>query len=210
MIVGVVGNEKQDGLGKDVKPEVYKSHLQDAQSEMTFVMRTAVDPRSLVDAVRSEIRAMDKDLPPFDIKTMNDLLYASVARERFTMLLLAIFAGLALVLAGIGIYGVINYSVARRTHEIGIRMALGADSKAVLRLVVGQGLKLAVAGVAIGLGAALALTRLMSSLLFGVSAIDPLTFTGVSLILITVAVVACSIPARRATKVDPMEALRYE
>ncbi len=210
VIVGVVGNEKQDGLGKDVKPEVYKSHLQDAQSEMTFVMRTAVEPRSLVDAVRSEIRAMDKDLPPFDIKTMNDLLYASVARERFTMLLLAIFAGLALALAGIGIYGVINYSVARRTHEIGIRMALGADSKAVLRLVVGQGLKLAVAGVAIGLGAALALTRLMSSLLFGVSAIDPLTFAGVSLILITVAVVACSIPARRATKVDPMEALRYE
>jgi putative ABC transport system permease protein len=153
---------------------------------------------------------MDKDLPPFAIKTMNDLLYESVARERFTMLLLAIFAGLALVLAGIGIYGVINYSVARRTHEIGIRMALGADSKAVLRLVVRQGLKLAVAGVAIGLGAALALTRLMSSLLFGVSAIDPLTFTGVSLILITVAVVACSIPARRATKVDPMEALRYE
>ncbi|HST20858.1 MAG TPA: ABC transporter permease, partial [Blastocatellia bacterium] len=210
VIVGVVGNEKQDSLGKDVKPEVYKSHLQDAQSEMTFVMRTAVDPRSLVDAVRSEIRAMDKDLPPFDIKTMNDLLYTSVARERFTMLLLAIFAGLALVLAGIGIYGVINYSVARRTHEIGIRMALGADSKAVLRLVVGQGLKLAVAGVAIGLGAALALTRLMSSLLFGVSAIDPLTFTGVSLILITIAVVACSIPARRATKVDPIEALRYE
>ncbi|HKS43056.1 MAG TPA: ABC transporter permease, partial [Blastocatellia bacterium] len=210
VIVGVVGNEKQDSLGKDVKPEVYKSHLQDAQSEMTLVMRTAVDPRSLVDAVRSEIRAMDKDLPPFDIKTMNDLLYTSVARERFTMLLLAIFAGLALVLAGIGIYGVINYSVARRTREIGIRMALGADSKAVLRLVVGQGLKLAVAGVAIGIFAALALTRLMSSLLFGVSAIDPLTFTGVSLILITVAVVACSIPARRATKVDPMEALRYE
>ena len=210
VIVGVVGDEKQDGLGKEVRPEVYKSHLQDAQSEMTFVMRTAVDPRSLVDAARSEIRAMDKDLPPFDIKTMNDLLYASVARERFTMLLLAIFAGLALVLAGIGIYGVINYSVARRTHEIGIRMALGADSKAVLRLVVGQGLRLAAAGVAIGLGAALALTRLMSSLLFGVSAIDPLTFTGVSLILITVAVVACSIPARRATKVDPMEALRYE
>ncbi len=210
VIVGVVGNEKQDGLGKDVKPEVYKSHLQDAQSEMTFILRTAVDPRSLVDAVRSEIRAMDKDLPPFDIKTMNDLLYESVARERFTMLLLAIFAGLALALAGIGIYGVINYSVARRTHEIGIRMALGADSKAVLRLVVGQGLRLAVAGVAIGLGAALALTRLMSSLLFGVSAIDPLTFAGVSLILITVAVVACSIPARRATKVDPMEALRYE
>jgi predicted permease len=210
IIIGVVGNEKQDSLGKEVRPEIYKSHLQDAQSEMTFVMRTATDPRSLVGAARSEIRAMDKDLPPFAIKTMNDVLYESVARERFTMLLLAIFAGLALLLAGIGIYGVINYSVTRRTREIGIRMALGADSKAVMKQVIGQGLKLAVAGVAIGLGAAWALTRLMASLLFGVSAIDPITFAGVSLILIAVALIACCIPALRATKVDPMEALRYE
>ena len=209
-IVGVVKDEKQDGLGKEVRPEIYQSILQNGQSEMTMVVRTAGDPRQLVAAVREEIRRLDKDLPPFDVKTMNDMLYESVARERFTTLLLTIFGAMALLLASVGIYGVMSYSVTQRTHEIGVRMALGAGSADVLRLVVGQGMKLAVIGVLIGLIAAFALTRLMSGLLYDVSATDAITFAAISLLLASVALVACYIPARRAMRVDPMIALRYE
>ncbi|MGB8507369.1 MAG: FtsX-like permease family protein, partial [Pyrinomonadaceae bacterium] len=152
----------------------------------------------------------DKDQPVADVRTMDALLASSVARQRFNTLLLGVFALVALLLAAVGIFGVMNYSVAQRTHEIGIRIALGARGGDVLKMVVGQGMLLIVIGVALGLGISLALTRVMSSLLYGVSATDPLTFAGVALLLMVVAFVACFIPARRATRVDPMVALRHE
>ena len=209
-IVGVVSNEKQDSLSADPKPEAYKSQLQETSSGMTLVVRTAGDPRPLIGAVREEIRALDKDLPPYNIKTMSDVLYESLARERFTTLLLMVFAGLALVLASVGIYGVMSYSVTQRTHEIGICMALGARTQDIFKEVVGHALRLTVLGVVIGLAGAFAGTRLMAGLLFGVSATDPLTFVAISVFLTGVALGACFVPARRATKVDPMVALRYE
>jgi putative ABC transport system permease protein len=211
-IVGVVRNEKQDSLSADPVPEAYRSYRQEAQffSDMTLVVRTSVDPRSLVGAVREEIRALDRDLPPYDIRTANDLIYESLARQRFTMLLLVILGGLALLLASVGIYGVMSYSVTQRTHEIGIRMALGARTQDIFKEVVGHALRLTALGVVIGLAGALAGTRLIASLLFGVSATDPLTFVAISVVLTGVALGACFVPARRATKVDPMIALRYE
>lgn len=209
-IVGVVRNEKQDSLSAEPKAEAYKSQLQETSSQMTIVVRTAGDPRALAGALRQEIRALDKDLPPYNIKTVNDLLYESLARERFTTLLLIVFAGLALVLASVGIYGVMSYSVTQRTHEIGIRMALGAQTRDIFTEVVGQALRLAGVGVAIGLAAAFALTRLMATLLYGVSTTDPLTFTLIAILLAGISLLASYIPARRATRVDPMVALRYE
>ena len=209
-IVGVVRNEKQDSLSADSKPEAYKSQLQETQSGMTLAVRTATDPGSLVGAVREEIRALDKDLPPYDIKTMNDLLYDSLSRERFTTLLMMVFALLALVLASVGIYGVMSYAVTQRTQEIGIRMALGAQTRDIFRQVVGQAMRLAGIGVVLGLGSAFALTRLIASLLYDVSTTDPLTFALIAVLLSGVSLVASYIPARRATKVDPMVALRYE
>lgn len=209
-IVGVVRNEKQDSLSADPKPEAYKSQLQEASSGMTLVVRTTGDPRPLIAAVREEIRALDKDLPPYNIKTMSDVLFESLARERFTTLLLMVFAGLALVLASIGIYGVMSYSVTQRTHEIGIRLAIGAQTRDIFRQVVGQALRLAGIGVAVGLAGAFALTRLMASLLYGVSTTDPLTFALIAVLLAGVSLLASYIPARRATRVDPMIALRYE
>jgi putative ABC transport system permease protein len=209
-IIGVVGNEKQDGLNAAVKPEIYQSHLQSEQNQMAFVVRTTADPMALAGAVRSEIRALDQKLPLYDIKTMSGVINESLIRERFIMFLLVGFALLALTLAALGIYGVMAYSVAQRIKEIGIRLALGAQKGDVLRLIIGRGMGLALTGTAIGLGAAFGLTRLMSSLLFEVSATDPLAFTGVATALLLVALLACYIPARRATKVDPMVALRYE
>jgi predicted permease len=209
-IVGVVRNEKQDSMSADPRPEAYKSQLQETQSTMTLVVRTGVDPRSLVGTVRDQIRALDKDLPPYEVQTMNDLLYESMARERFTMMLLVVFAALALTLASIGIYGVMSYAVTQRTQEIGIRMALGAQTRDIFKQVVGQAMQLAGIGVALGLTAAFGLTRLMESLLYGVSTTDPLTFGLIAILLSGVSLVASYIPARRATKVDAMVALRYE
>ena len=165
---------------------------------------------SLASAVRKAVGEIDKDQPVSNIRTMETILADSIARQRFSMLLLAIFASVALVLAAVGIYGVMSYSVAQRTHEIGIRMALGAQTSAVLKLALGYGFKLVLAGIAIGFIAALVLTRVMSTLLFGVTATDPTTFALISLLLIGVAAIASYIPARRATRVNPIIALRYE
>ncbi len=195
----------------DPRPQAYLTYRQAGFfAPRDLVVKTEVDPASLAATVRKTVWEIDKDQPVSNIRTMEDILLDSIARQRFSMLLLAIFAGVALILAAVGIYGVMSYSVAQRTHEIGIRMALGAQTGTVLRLAVGYGLKLVVAGIVIGLIAAFALTRVMATLLFGVTATDPATFTLISLLLICVAAIASYIPARRATKVDPIIALRYE
>jgi putative ABC transport system permease protein len=172
--------------------------------------RTSGTPAALAPSVRGAVLSIDPDQPVFNIKTMDDILAASVATRRISMLLLSGFAGLALLLAALGVYGLISYSIAQRTHEIGLRMALGATGRDVLKLVLRQGMSLVLVGVTLGLASAFALTRVMSSLLYEVSASDPVTFIGVALLLIAVALVACLIPARRAMKVDPMVALHYE
>jgi putative ABC transport system permease protein len=177
---------------------------------MTLAVRTTSDPASVITAVRNEILAVDKDQPVASVRTMNEVISASVAPQRLSTMMLGIFAGVALILAAVGIYGVMAYSVSQRTHEIGIRMALGAQRSDVLRMIIKEGMTLALIGVAIGLLAAFALTRVMSNLLYDVSVTDPVTFIGLSLLLAGVALLACGIPARKATKVDPMVALRYE
>jgi putative ABC transport system permease protein len=210
-IVGIVGDVKHVTLEKESGPESYFSYQQIPNSYMTLVARSQSDnPASLAPGLRQAVEQVDKDQPLSDVRTMEQLLAASLARRRFNMLLLGLFSALALALAAVGIFGVMNYSVTQRTHEIGIRMALGAQSSDVLRMVVGQGMTLALIGVAIGLVAAFALTRLMSSLLYGVTPTDPLTYFAVALTLSAVALLASFIPARRATRVDPIEALRYE
>ncbi|MGB7925761.1 MAG: ABC transporter permease [Pyrinomonadaceae bacterium] len=210
-IVGVAKDVRQFELNADPKPQMYLPYSQaDFFAPRHLVVSTDVEPLSMAATVRSTVWAIDKDQPVSNITTMEDILSESVARQRFSMLLLGIFAAVALVLAAVGIYGVMSYSVAQRTHEFGIRMALGAQGRDVLKLAVGEGLKLVMIGVVIGLVAAFILTRVMSSLLFGVSATDPTTFIIISLALVSVALLASYIPARRATKVDPMVALRYE
>jgi putative ABC transport system permease protein len=210
-VVGVVKDVRQFELTADPKPQMYISYRQAGFfAPRDLVVKTDVDPASMAATVRKAVWDIDKDQPVSNIRTMEEILSESIARQRFSMLLLAIFAGVALVLAGVGIYGVMSYSVAQRTHEIGIRMALGAQTGAVLKLAVGYGMKLVIAGIVVGLIAAFALTRLMATLLFGVTATDPATFTLISLLLIAVAALASYIPARRATRVNPIIALRYE
>jgi putative ABC transport system permease protein len=177
---------------------------------MSLVVRTSVDPKTMIAAVRNEIQSVDKDQAVYNITTLDQLLADSISLRRFSMILLIIFAALALTLAGVGIYGVISYSVTQRTHEIGVRMALGASRRDIIKLVVGQGMTLTLAGVAAGLAASFALTRVLESLLFAVSETDLATFILIPAILTGVALAACAVPARRATKVDPMVALRYE
>jgi putative ABC transport system permease protein len=201
---------KQYGLAQEGREQAYFPYLQRPNSRMYLAVKTQMDPLSLANAVRGEVLALDPDQPVYDVKSMEQLASTSLAERRLNMLLLAGFAVIALVLAAVGIYGVMSYSVAQRTHEMGIRMALGARQRNVLSLVVRQGMTLALIGVAAGLAGAFALTRLMTSLLYGVSTTDPLTFAVISLILTGVALAACLVPARRATKVDPMVALRYE
>ncbi len=209
-VVGIVGNVKHDRLNSEPKPELFFAYRQYPRNFMTLVVRASSDPANLSAAVRDQVLAIDKDQPVFDIKTMDERTSKSVAESRFVMILLALFSALALVLAAVGVYGVMSYAVSQRTHEIGIRLALGAQTRDVLKMVVGQGLRLTLAGVAAGVVGAVALTRLMESLLFEVSATDWLTFVVVALLLTGVALVACFVPARRATRVDPMVALRYE
>jgi putative ABC transport system permease protein len=210
-VIGVVKDVRQVELVSDPKPQMYLSYEQaDFFEPNDLVVSTNVEPLSLAATVRGAVWEIDKDQPVSNIRTMEAILSESIARQRFSMLLLGIFATVALVMAAVGIYGVMSYSVAQRTREFGIRMALGAQKSDVLKLAVGGGLKLVLTGVLIGLVAAFILTRVMSSLLFGVSATDPATFITISLVLVSVALLASYIPARRATKVDPLVALRYE
>ena len=207
----VVKDVRQFELAAEPRPQMYLTYRQAGFFPADdLVVKTDVNPASLAATVRKTVWEIDKDQPVSDIRTMDEILGESIARQRFSMLLLAIFAGVAMVLAGVGIYGVMSYSVAQRTNEIGIRLALGAQKRDVLLMVVKHGSKLILIGVAIGLAAAFALTRLIASLLFGVTAKDPLTFAAVAVLLAIVALLACYVPALRATKVDPMDALRCE
>jgi putative ABC transport system permease protein len=216
-IVGVVRDVRNYGLAEEVKPECYLPFLQNAPdylagsaSWMVMVVRTESDPLGYVGAIKGALHKIDPDQPIASIRPMTAYLAQSVAQRRFNMLLLAVFAGLALVLAAVGIYGVISYSVAQREREVGIRMALGAQTGDVLGLIVRQGMRPALFGLLAGIFAAAAMTRFMRSLLFQVSAIDPLVFAAVALVLALVAAIACVIPARRATRLDPVIALRSE
>jgi putative ABC transport system permease protein len=209
-VVGVVGDVRQYGLASAPGPEVYVPLAQSPLGSINFVVRTAVDPSTVVGAIRQEMGEMDKNLPFYGVKTFNQYLGEGFALPRFLTLLLGLFAALALALAAIGLYGLVSYSASQRTHEIGIRIALGADRRNVLRLVVGQGLKLALMGTVIGIAGAVALTRFLSSLLYDVKPTDPPTLIAVSLLLTGTTLMASYIPARRATKVDPLVALRHE
>jgi putative ABC transport system permease protein len=208
-IVGVVGDVRHN-LDEDPKPEIYFPEAQDASRSMVLVARADADPLSLAPAVRAQVQALDRDLPVYNVRTMDQVRAESIFRQRFSVVLLGIFAALALALASVGLYGVISYTVTQRTHEIGVRMALGAQGGDVLRMVVRQGMAHVAVGVGAGLAGSLLLTRVMAGLLYGVSATDPATFAGVSLLLAAVALAACLVPARRAAKVDPIKALRYE
>jgi predicted permease len=209
-VVGVVGRIKQDTLDSDSRIALYIPHSQYISRLLNIVLRTTVDPGALTSAVGHELHEVDRDLPLYGAVSMDQRVGESLSRRRFTAVLLAMFAGFALALATIGIYGVMAYLVTQGTREIGIRMALGANQRTVLKLVVKQGMTLAVGGVIIGLIAALAFSRLVSGLLFGVKSTDPLTFAGIAILLTIVALFASYIPARRAARIDPMVCLRSE
>jgi putative ABC transport system permease protein len=213
-VVGVVGDTKQYSLGEEPSPSMYLPYAQAPDpflmQDITLVLRTGADPLSLVTAARRAVQGVDPDLPVFDVATVDQLVYRSVSAPRFNTTLLGVFAALALALAAVGIYGVMSYAVVQRTHEIGVRVALGAGASDILRQVVRQGMLPAVVGIATGTAGAWAVTRFLSSLLFGIRPTDPMTFTLVPVLLAAVALVACLLPARRATKVDPVVALRYE
>lgn len=209
-VVGIVSDVSQYALDKKPPMQIYLPHSQFPTSFNSIVVKTEGDPRAMVNQVRREILAVDKDQAVFNVTTLDQLRGESMSIRSFFMLLLLVFAGLALALAAVGIYGVMSYVASQRTHEIGIRMALGAQARDVLKLLIGNGMALTLIGVVAGLAGAFAVTRLMAGLLFGVTATDALTFITVSAGLLAVALLACYIPARRATKVDPLEALRYE
>jgi len=206
----VVSDIRYTGLDGEIEQAVYLSYRQLPRPGMALVLRGAVEPSSLAPTLRNAVREIDPALPVYDVMTMNERLSNSVAARRFNLLLLGGFAALALLLAGVGVYGVISYVVTQRTHEVGVRMALGAQSADVVRLFIKQGMAMVIFGVALGLIGAFALTRLMKSLLFNVSAIDPLTFVCVALLLSLVALAACYLPARRASRIDPLASLRRE
>jgi putative ABC transport system permease protein len=210
-IVGVVGHVKNYGVDEESRVEVYLPYAQSpAGSTPTILLRTGGDPGALAPGLRQALKAADPLVPAYEIRTLADVVSEGTAQRRLAVLLISVFAGLALLLAAIGIYGVMSYAVAQRTPEIGIRMALGAERDHILRMVLRHGALMATTGVAVGLVAALALARLLTTLLFQTSATDPPTFSAVPVLLLGVAALACYVPARRATRVDPLVALRYE
>jgi putative ABC transport system permease protein len=210
-VVGVVGRVKMEGLSQDSnRVQGYFPFWQLPFNGMTVIVKATGDPNQLIASAREQVKQLDPDQPIYNIKTMDEIRSESVAGERLNLTLFSIFAGIALVLAVVGIYGVMSYTVTQRTHEIGIRMAIGAQQRDVFKMVLGQGMMLALIGIAIGLVGAFALTRLMASMLFGVTATDPATFAAIAVLLTAVALMACYLPGRRATKVDPVISLRYE
>jgi putative ABC transport system permease protein len=209
-VVGIVGDEQTGSLIDDKSPGVYVTFDQSPTNDVNMVLRGSVDPRTLTSAINAAVHAVDKDQAVADLQTLEQIKSGTVSSDRMQTMLLAIFAALALLLAAIGIYGVISYSVTQRTHELGIRAALGASRGSLLGMVIRRGMRLTLMGLAIGAAGALALTRLLGSLLFGISPRDPVTLVVVAAVLSSVALLACYIPARRAAGVDPMVALRYE
>jgi putative ABC transport system permease protein len=209
-IVGIVGDVRDDSLGQDPRPMVYVPYTQAPFWGANVVVKSTLSPSSVAATIRQEVQKMDKDLPVTDVAMMSDALEASVAQPRFRTFLLGLFAAMALVLAATGIFGVISYSVSRRTNEIGIRVALGASRSTILRMILRETLTLTFVGMAVGIPCALAASRLLGHMLFGVSANDPATLAVVALVLAVVASLAGFVPARRAMRVDPIVALRYE
>jgi len=209
-VVGVVGNIKSDGFDQPDQPHLYHPLFQNPTYTMAIYLRTDVAPSTITQSLREQVRTLDRDLPVFGDTTLANVAAESMSRRRFAMQVVGLFGVLALLLAAVGIYGVIAYSVTQRTREIGIRVALGASKTAILGWVLKQGMMLTIAGVVIGLVGAYALTRLLRSLLFGVGPADILTYGALAALLTLVALIACYVPARRATKVDPLVALRYE
>jgi putative ABC transport system permease protein len=209
-IVGIVGDVRDAALSRKPGPMMYVPFAQAPLYGGEVVVRTSLSASSVAAGIRRAVRSIDKNLPVTDIESLDDALGRSISQERFRTFLLGSFSAIALVLAAVGIFGVVSYSTSQRTHEIGIRIALGAGRREVLQLILGQGTKLALFGLGIGLVAAFLLTRVMSGLLYSVSATDPMTFASVAVILLAVALTACYIPARRAMRVDPVVALRYE
>jgi predicted permease len=208
-IVGLVGDMRHRGLDQDVKPEMYIAHAQTPYRNMILTVRSAQDPRSLTASIRREISGLDPDLPAANVRTLEQVTSDSIAPRRLSVSLITVFAGVALVLASVGIYGVMSFLVVQRTHEIGVRMALGAQRRDVFKLVIGRAAKLVAIGSAIGLVLAFVSSRALSSMLYNVAALDPSTFALVTLALALVALLASYIPARRATKADPMIALGH-
>jgi putative ABC transport system permease protein len=209
-IVGVVADARYGRIEEAIEPDVYVSSLQPTDPTYTLILRSSVDPAAITAAVRREALALDRNVPITGVQTMKERAAEVTSRTRFIAVSLGLFAAIALALAGIGVYGVMSYNVSARTREIGVRMALGAQASDALKLVAAQGMKLVLIGIAFGVGAAYALTRLIKTLLFSVSATDPLTFVVVAALLAMVALLACYLPARRAAKVDPIVALRCD
>jgi putative ABC transport system permease protein len=209
-IVGIVASIKSDGFDAPAMPHVYFPLFQNPNATAAIYLRTSTDPGTLADAIRGEVQSVDPGIPVFAVRTLNEVVAKSLADRRFALTILAVFAGVALLLASIGIYGVMAYTFSQRTHEIGVRVALGAQRSDILRMALGEGMVLVAVGLGVGLIGAVIVTRFLRSMLFSVTATDPLTFASIALLLAAVALFACFIPAQRATQVDPLVALRED
>jgi ABC-type antimicrobial peptide transport system permease subunit len=209
-VVGVIANARTQSLAQADVPQLYLNIYQDSAKHLTIFLRGHLDTAAIPDQVRAQVQSLDSTLPVFGAQTLNETVSASLSQRRFSLEIVALFALTALLLAGLGIYGVISYMVTERAHEIGIRLALGAQRQNIMRMVLGQGFNLAIAGAAFGLVGALIVSQLMAGLLYGVKPTDPLTFASVAILLIVVALLGCYIPGRRALRIDPMIALRHE